>query len=26
LLADRDFAVFGDPEAHVEFDRIPKFP
>src|SRR6185369_4079971 len=26
LLADRDFAAFGDPESHVEFDRIPKFP
>ena len=26
LFADRDFAVFGDPESHVEFDRIPKFP
>src|SRR5215217_6007817 len=26
LLADRDFAAFGDPESHVEFDRIPKLP
>src|SRR5215216_176402 len=26
LLADRDFATFRDPESHVEFDRIPRFP